>query len=87
MFIFITSHLSLEYHVIYYTNTNLHQITGMYWPHTKTPYHKSSHIYVTNGIQDFVKCCIKSWLHLDIQLHNMLFGVYICMRIYSQVYM
>ena len=23
--------------------------------------------YVTNGIQDFVKCCIKSWVHLDLR--------------------
>ena len=28
---------------------------------------------VTNGIQDFVKCCIKSWMHLDLQPDNMLF--------------
>ena len=26
--------------------------------------------YVTNGIQDFVKCCIKRWVHND----SMLFG-------------
>ena len=30
--------------------------------------------YVTNGIQDFVKCYIKSWVHLDLRPDNMLFG-------------
>ena len=30
--------------------------------------------YITNGIQDFVKCCIKCWVHLDIGPDNMLFG-------------
>ena len=30
--------------------------------------------YVKKGIQDFVKCCIKSWVHLDIRPNNMLFG-------------
>ena len=39
MFIFITSHLSFEYHGTYYTNTGSNQITGMYWPHTKSLYH------------------------------------------------
>ena len=29
---------------------------------------------ITNGIQDFVKCCIKSWVHLSLQPNNMLFG-------------
>ena len=23
-------------------------------------------MYVTNSIQDFVKCCIKNWVHLDL---------------------
>ena len=30
--------------------------------------------YVTNNIQDFVKCCIKSWVHLDLRPDSMLFG-------------
>ena len=30
--------------------------------------------YVTNGIRDFVKCCIKSRVHLDLRPENMLFG-------------
>ena len=30
--------------------------------------------YVTNGIQAFVKCCIKSWVHLNLRPENMLFG-------------
>ena len=30
--------------------------------------------YVTNGIHNFVKCCIKSWVHLDLCPENMLFG-------------
>ena len=38
MLIFITSHLSFEYRGIYYTNTGSNQITGNYWPHTKTLY-------------------------------------------------
>ena len=45
MLIFITSHLSFEYHGIYYTNTVSNQIAEMYWPHTKALYHnKPSHI-------------------------------------------
>ena len=58
MLIFITSHLSFEYHGINYTNAT------------------SNHIkltYVTNGIQEFVKC-IKRWAHLDLRPNNMLFG-------------
>ena len=45
-----------------------------------TPQHEKqigywvSETYVTNGIQDFVKCCIKTWMHLDIPPDNMLFG-------------
>ena len=30
--------------------------------------------YVTNGIQDFVKCCMKSWVNRDLRPDNMLFG-------------
>ena len=30
--------------------------------------------YVTNGIHDFIKCCIKRWVHLDLRPNNMLFG-------------
>ena len=30
--------------------------------------------YLTNGIQDFVKCCIKSYMHLDLRPANILFG-------------
>ena len=30
--------------------------------------------YITNGIQDFVKCCIKIRLHLDLRPKKMLFG-------------
>ena len=30
--------------------------------------------YVTNGIQDFVKCCIKSWVPLDLRPDIMQFG-------------
>ena len=29
--------------------------------------------YVTNGIQEFVKWCIKGWVHLDLRPDNMLF--------------
>ena len=44
MLIVITSHLSFEYHDIYYTNTLSNQIMGIYWPRTKALYHnKSSH--------------------------------------------
>ena len=32
-------------------------------------------LYVTSGIQDFVKCCIKNWVYLDLRPDNMLFGV------------
>ena len=28
--------------------------------------------YVTNGIQDFVKCSIKGWVHLDLRPDHML---------------
>ena len=46
MFIFITYHLSFEYHGIYYTNTISNQITGNYRPHKTTLYNnKPSHIY------------------------------------------
>ena len=27
-----------------------------------------------NDIEDFVKCCIKRWLHLNVRPDNMLFG-------------
>ena len=67
MFIFITSHLSFEYHGNYYKNTIANQITGIYWPHTKSTLSQQILSHVTNGIQDFVKCCIKSWVHLDLQ--------------------
>ena len=67
--IFITSRLSFKYHGNHYTHTISNQITGLYWPHNKA---FLSH--VTNGIQDFVKCCIKSWVHLNLQPQNMLFG-------------
>ena len=30
--------------------------------------------YVTNGIQDFVKCYIKSWVHRDLRPENKQFG-------------
>ena len=30
--------------------------------------------YVTNGTEVFIKCCIKGWVHLDLQTHNLLFG-------------
>ena len=30
--------------------------------------------YDTDGIQDFVKCYIKSWVHLNLQPDNMLYG-------------
>ena len=30
--------------------------------------------YFTNGIQEFVKGCIKSWVHRDFRSINMLFG-------------
>ena len=30
--------------------------------------------YVTNGIQEFVKCCSKSWVHLDIRPNDILLG-------------
>ena len=33
--------------------------------------------YVTNGIQDFVKCCIKRWVHLDLQHTTCFLVVYI----------
>ena len=29
---------------------------------------------ITTGIQNVVKCCIKSWVHLDLRPNNMLFG-------------
>ena len=29
-------------------------------------------LYVTNGIHDFVKRCIKSWVHLDLQPNKMI---------------
>ena len=71
--IFIISHLSFEYH-IYYIMTISNQITGIYchiqnhfmttWPIT----------YITNGIQDFVKSCIKRCVHLDLRPDNMLLG-------------
>ena len=32
--------------------------------------------YVTNGIQDIVNCCNKSWVHLDLQSDSILFGNY-----------
>ena len=41
--------------------------------HLKQHFLTSLLTYVTNGIQDFVKCCMKSWLHIDLQLNNILF--------------
>ena len=41
MFINYITHLSFEY---LNTHTISNQITGIYWPHAKTLYHKSSHI-------------------------------------------
>ena len=35
----------------------------------------ASHLtHVTNGVQDFVKCCIKRWVHLHLRPDKMLFG-------------
>ena len=30
--------------------------------------------YVTNANKAFIKCCIKRWVHLDLQPNNMIFG-------------
>ena len=42
--------------------------------HVKQHFMTSPLTYVTKGIQDFVKCCIKCFVHLDLQYYNMLFG-------------
>ena len=70
----VTFHQSFEYLGIYYINTISNQITGIYWPHKKYFMTSSPLTYVTNGIHDVAKCCIKSWLHLDLRPDNMLFG-------------
>ena len=63
LLVFIVSNLSFEYRGMYYTYTISNQITGIYWP-GKKHFITSSLIYVTNGILDFVKCCIKCLLDL-----------------------
>ena len=68
MLIFIIT--SFKY-VIYYTNTGSNQIAENYWSHKTTLWQVLSHI--TNGIQKFVKCCIKGWVHLDLWPDSMLF--------------
>ena len=53
--------LSFEYHVS--TTLTLSPITSQeFIGHIK----KHFITYFTSGIQDFVKCCIKSWVHLDL---------------------
>ena len=53
MLMFITYHLSFEYHGIHYTNTISNQLTGIYW-------HIKQH-YDTNGIQDFRERDVALW--------------------------
>ena len=42
--------------------------------HIKQHFMTSPLRYVNKVIQDFIKCCIKSWLHVDLQPDNILFG-------------
>ena len=60
--------LYFKCHGIYYTNPA--QIIGHIKRHFMTTRPLT---YVTNGIQEFVKCYIKRWVHLDLQPNNMLF--------------
>ena len=62
MFIFITSHLSFEYHGIYYSNTIKSQD---FIGHIQKHFITSPLTNGTNGIQDFVECCIKMWVQFD----------------------
>ena len=74
MLILITSHLCFEYHCINYTNTTSNQ-SQEFISHIKQRFMTTGLLtYVTNGIQDFIKCCIKSRVHLDLPPDNMPFG-------------
>ena len=72
MLIFIISHLSFEYHGIHYPNTQIK--SQEFIGHIQKHFITSPHTYVTNGIQDFVKCSVKSWVHINLWPHNELFG-------------
>ena len=37
--------------------------------------HIKQNSHVTSGIHDFVKCCIKRWVHLDLQPDMLLGGL------------
>ena len=82
MLIFITYNLSIEYHGIYYTNTISNRMNEClttpkhekqigYWvsDQIKSKQHfmtTSPLPCVTNGIEDFVKCCIKMHTYITI---------------------
>ena len=68
MLIFITYRLSFEYHGIYYTYKHCVQSQEIIG-------HIKQNSHVTSGIRDFVKCCIKSWVHLDLQPDMLLGGL------------
>ena len=53
-------------------NTITNQMTEMYWPHTKALYqNKSSHVCHQ---WQFVKCCMKGWVHFDLRPGDLLSG-------------
>ena len=53
------------------SQNNSQEIIGIIKQHFPTTSHL---MYVANGIHDFVKWCIKSWMHLDLRPDNMLFS-------------
>ena len=58
------------------TTPTLPQITSQeFINHIKQYFMTTSPLtYVNNGIQEFVKCCIKIWVYLDLRPNNTLFG-------------
>ena len=61
MLIFVTSHLSFQYHSIYYTNTTSSEIAALY---DNSP--------LNNGIH--VKPFTESWVNIDLRSDNILLG-------------
>ena len=64
IFIFITSQLFLVSTTQTINQTKSQESIG----HKQKHFITSPFEFVTNGIQDFVKCCIKSSVHLDLDL-------------------
>ena len=67
--------LSLPAYLLNTTQTLLQIKSQEFIGHLKRHFMTTNPLtYVISDIQEFVKCCIKSWVHLDLRPNNMLFG-------------